>query len=471
MLAMKLTKRNYAVGMEGKVSQVKGKYPSSRKMGRRTFLASASAAGAGLAVARNSAGQAAAPRTGDLNIALIGVGAQGRVLIDSILKIPGIRFRAICDIWSYGQEYGQNYLKKNGHEINVYEDYRELLAAENDLDAVIVATPDWKHAEHSIACMEGGMHVYCEKEMSNSIEEAKKMVQVSRRTGRLLQIGRQRRSNPRYIHAIDTLVHKERLLGRITQAYGQWNRPKSGDLGWPRKHEMSPDFLERYGYASMRQFRNWRWYRKYGGGPIADLGSDQIDVFSWVFGAQPKSVMSGGGVDYYEHHEWYDNVMAIFEFENEDGLGRAMYQVLTTTGHGGFYESFLGEDGSIDLSEAPQRGNAALREAHADAAKWYDLAKRGYLRRPKRLAQPASTRSIIIDVRETAPVGAWPLPIELLKPPHQPHLENFFEAVRTGKPLNCPAEEAYKTTVVAFKVNEAVEAGRKLEFRPEDFRV
>jgi predicted dehydrogenase len=450
---------------------VKDEHQSDRKMNRRTFLASASAAGAGLAVAPANAGQPTAARTDDLQIAVIGVGAQGRILIDSILKIPGIRFKAICDIWSYGQQYGLNYLKKNGHDVKVYEDYRELLASEKDLDAVVVATPDWMHAEHSVACMEAGLHVYCEKEMSNSLEGAKKMVLAARQTGKLLQIGRQRRSNPRYIHAIDNLIRKEKLLGRMTQAYGQWNRPKSGDLGWPRKHEMSAAFLEKYGYPSMREFRNWRWYRKYGGGPVADLGSDQIDVFGWVFGIEPKSVMAAGGVDYYPHHEWYDNVMAIFEFENEHGVGRAMYQVLTTTGHGSFYEAFLGEDGSIDLSEVPERGNVARREAHADVGKWNQLARRGYLKKPRIPIQQGTTRNISIDVRETAPVGTWPLPIELLKPPHQPHLENFFEAVRTGEPLNCSAEEAYKAAVVAFKVNESVEAGRKLEFQPEDFKV
>jgi hypothetical protein len=181
--------------------------------------------------------------------------------------------------------------------------------------------------------------------------------------------------------------------------------------------------------------------------------------------------MAAGGVDYYPHHEWYDNVMAIFEFENEHGVARAMYQVLATTGHGSFYEAFLGENGSIDLSEVPERGNVARREAHADVAKWNQLARRGYLKKPRVPIQEGVTRNIIIDVRETAPVGAWTLPIELLEPPHQPHLKNFFDSVRTGEPLNCPAEEAYKTAVVAFKVNESVEAGRKLEFQPESFRV
>jgi predicted dehydrogenase len=440
-------------------------------MGRRTFLASASAAGAGLAAAHTTIAQVPAASSDQINIAVIGVGAQGRVLIDSVLRIPGIRFKAVCDIWSYSQQYGTNYLKKYGHDVNTYEDYRELLATEKDLDAVIIATPDWMHAEHAIACMEAGLHVYSEKEMSNSLEKARDMVETSHRTGKLLQIGHQRRSNPRYIHAIDNLIHAEALLGRVTQAYGQWNRAKSADIGTPRGYEMDTATLEKYGYATMSQFLNWRWYRKYGGGPIVDLGSHQIDIFSWVFGANPKSVIAGGGVDFYPHHEWYDNVMTIYEYENDQGTSRAMYQVLTTTGHGSFYETFMGEDGAIELSEVPQRGNSALREAHADVTKWDALAQRGDLTKTKAPIKVTQTKNINVDVRATAPLGAYPLPVELFKPAHQPHLENFFDAIRLGKPLNCPGEIGYETAVAVLKVNEAVHAGRKLEFAPEDFVV
>jgi len=89
-------------------------------------------------------------------VAVIGCGAQGRVLIESILRIPSVRVAAICDIWSYSRQYTGNYLKKYGHAANVYEDFRELLAAEKDLDAAVVATPDWVHAEQANACLRPG---------------------------------------------------------------------------------------------------------------------------------------------------------------------------------------------------------------------------------------------------------------------------------------------------------------------------
>ena len=438
-------------------------------MKRRTFLATAVAAGASVGLAQDSLGQEQTSSSDDLNIALLGGGAQGRILMNAILQIPGIRFKAVCDIWSYSQRYTSRYLKKFGHIVNVYEDYREMLAQEKDLDAVIIATPDWMHAEHAIACMESGLHVYCEKEMSNDLKKARQMVLTSRKTGKLLQIGHQRRSNPRYHHAINSVVLENKLLGRVTQANGQWNRAKGEDLGWPKKYTMDAATLTKYGYDSMTQFRNWRWYRKYGGGPIVDLGSHQIDIYSWVFGSNPSSVMAGGGVDFYPQHEWYDNVMTIFSYETPQGISRAFYQVLTTTSNGGYYETFMGEDGTLVISENPKR-TQVLREAHAP--EWEKWAKNNLLKKfAKPEIEPVKQTSAVTDVRETPDLDSWGIPIDMVKPYHQPHLENFFDAIRLGTPLNCPGEIGYETAVAVLAVNRAVELGKTIHFKEEDFIV
>jgi predicted dehydrogenase len=446
-----------------------------KKLSRRDFLRSSASAGLGVALTGRTLSGASfsqkkenAAKAGDLNIAFIGVGAQGRVLIESCLRLQGIRITALCDIWDYSQRYGSRYLKKYGHIVNVYEDYRELLAKEKTLDAVIVASPDWMHAEHANACMEAGLHVYCEKEMSNSLAKAKTMVKTAEHTGKLLQIGHQRRSNPRYLHAIDRLLGEKKLLGRISQAYAQWNRAKSDMLGWPKNYTISQSKLEKYGYRSMTEFRNWRWFKKYGGGPVVDLGSHQIDLFPWVFGVNPSTVIASGGRDYYKNREWFDNVMAIFEFDTPEGKARAFYQVQTTTKHGGFYETFMGENGSIVTSEIPQKGNWAMREAHAP--EWDSLVKEGLLKSETAPIQKVDTKNIFLDVRVTAEAGRWPFPVELAKPAHQPHLENFFSAVRNGIPLNCPAEIGYESAVAVHKVNEAVRLKRLLKFSPEQFK-
>ncbi len=455
---------------------------SNPRLTRRTFLKSSAAAGIGAAVAGAAIGQqAAAPAAStptpvppaaaageELKIALIGAGEQGRVLMESCLRIPGIRIAAVCDIWSYSQQYARGYLRKYKQDPAVYEDYRELLAKERGLAAAVVASPDWMHAEHANACLNAGLHVYCEKEMSNSLDKARTMVETARRTGKLLQIGHQRRSNPRYIHAIDKVIRGRKVLGRVNLAYAQWNRSKADMLGWPKTYVIDPAKLQAYGYNTMEEFRNWRWFKRFGGGPIVDLGSHQIDLFSWLFGTNPKSVIASGGVDYYKNREWYDNVMAVYEFDTPEGTARAMYQVQTTTKYGGFYEAFMGDNGALQISEVAQRGNWAMREAHAP--EWDSLVKEGLLLSEAAPIQKIDTKNIYVDVRVTAEAGRWPLPVDLAKPAHQPHLENFFDAVRRGTRLNCPADLAYESAVAVITVNEAVRTKLPIQFRPSDFK-
>ena len=78
----------------------------------------------------------------------------------------------------------------------------------------------------------------------------------------------------------------------------------------------------------------------------------------------------------------------------------------------------------------------------------------------------------MLDVRESPKPPSYDIPVTMGgKPYHQPHLENFFDAIRGKSKLNCPAEIGYETAVTVLKVNEAVAAGKKLEFKPEDFEV
>ena len=456
--------------------------PSAPGLSRRGFLANGLRLGAAVLTAPYIA-RAAAAGGGTLNVALIGCGEQGRVLLNAALKIPDLRFRAVCDIWNYNRTYGERLLKKFGHDVLPFEDYREMLAAVPDVDAVLVATPDFMHAEHTNACLRAGHHVYCEKLMANTVENARSMVLTARETGKLLQIGHHRRSNPRYRHAREKLLGEARLLGRITNLNGQWNRAVSEDLGWPERYAMPEATLHKYGYANMHEFRNWRWFKRYAGGPISDLGAHQIDVFNWFLGANPRSVLAGGGVDFYTTHEWYDNVMTIYEFPTPAGLVRAFYQVLTTTSAGGgYFEYFMGTEGALKMSENPKY-TKLYREAAAP--EWEAWVRRGFISKPgegEEGAVPlkpwekerpkfslAPPRASVVDVRETAALSAWDIPVTLDKAIHQPHLENFFDAIRHRVPLNCPAESGFASAVTVLKVNEAVAAQKMLSFDPKDF--
>jgi predicted dehydrogenase len=461
---------------------------------RRRFLHSAAAAGAGLALPTAALAQKSPKKPDDINIALLGTGTQGRRLMEACLKIPGIRFKAVCDIWTeYSQGNVSRVLERFGHENNAYVDYRDMLAKEKDLDAVIIATPDFVHAEHTVACLKAGLHVYCEKEMSNTLEGARQMVKAAKETGKLLQIGHQRRSNTRYRFSHTALLGDAKLLGRIAAVNGQWNRspqPKEG-LGWPRKYEIDNETLKKYGYKSMHQFRNWRWYKGLGGGPIVDLGSHQIDIFTWFLGANPKSVQASGLNNYYDPktHEWYDTVMAVFEYETLYGSTTAFYQTVSSSGAGGYFETFMGDQGSMIISEC---GKCELYREIRNAPEWDKWVKAGYLYRRcdceskcideshEKCVETCgcgqrgeSDSSAVIDNCQTVMPQRYDLPVAMAKKYHQPHLENFFEAIRTGgkTPLNCPAEVGYETAVAVLKVNEAVEVGRKLEFSADEFKI
>jgi predicted dehydrogenase len=441
-----------------------------RGINRRAFLRSTAAVGAAFYLSPNAVGQSSGDKADDINVALLGAGAQGKVLMTACLKIPGIRFKSVCDIWDYNRNWVSKRLKAYRHPNTAYGEYKEMLDSEKGLDAVIVATPDFWHAEHTIACLKAGLHVYCEKEMSNSIEGARQIVQAAKDAGRLVQIGHQRRSNPRYVYCFDKIIKDAKLLNRITTVNGQWNRSRAAceDLGWPKGSDIDQASLERYGFKSMKQFRNWRWYKKLGGGPIVDLGSHQIDIYNWFLGVGPKSVIASGGTDYWEGHEWYDNVMAIFEYETAQGTARAFYQTLTTNSSNGYYESFMGDEGTLVISEASSRGGV-YRESWVQEGKWDEWVKNGYL--SKEQGKEASAGgSAVVDVRDTAPAAKYGLPVTMDKPFHQPHLENFFEAIRGKAKLNCPAEIGYETAVTVLKVNEAVKSGRKLDFEPEEFK-
>jgi predicted dehydrogenase len=432
---------------------------------RRGFIGATAAAGAGLVLASGTKvfGQAKAPG-GKLNIALIGFGAQGRVLLESLLKIDSVHLVAIVDVWEYARTYGERYLDKMGVKVNAYENYEDLLANEKDLQAVVVAVPDFWHAPITNACLKAGLHVYCEKMMSNTIDGARSMVQTMRETGKLLQIGHQRRSNPRYLFALNRLVRDAKICGRLTAAQAQWNRAVTDDFGWPKKALIPPEQLAKYGYRDMHQFRNWRWFKGLGGGPLSDLGAHQIDIFNWWFGMTPKSVMASGGVDYYTTHEWYDNAMVIYEFPLPQGVARAFYQVQTTTSAGGgYFEMFMGDEGALKMSENPALG-AIYREARAPS--WDDLIQKNYIRAKAAPAVPTDTAKV--DVRETAQLAEYEIPVSFSKPPHMPHLENFFNAINGKAKLNCPADEAFRSEYVIHKANEAIGAQKRIEITPQE---
>jgi len=456
--------------------------PGTPSVNRREFLKSTAAVGVGLTVAPTLLG-AEKPGPAPINVAVIGTGVQGRVLTEQARRIDGVTFTAVCDIWKdWSLRYASRQLKRLGYPAKAYIDYRNMLQDEKDLQAVIIATPDWMHAEHTIACLKAGLHVYCEKEMSNDLAKARQMVLAARETGNLLQIGHQRRSNLRYLHAKQKLLDEAHLLGRLTHAYGQWNRSTAATApkGFPKKYPIDKATLAKYGYADMFQFRNWRFFKRYGGGPIADLGSHQIDVFGWFLDARPASLVAEGGRDYWKQYEWYDNALAIYRFDTPEGTVRASYQTLTTTSALGYFERFMGDEGTLQISEKASKCRVFAegylsRKPHP----WTPWVKKGYIARDPEdedvteedEGPQTPLQAILAMYGKSKPPARFLLTVPVEEAPHQAHLANFFSAIRGKADLNCPAEVGYETAVGVLKVNEAIAGGGKLHFKEEDFTV
>ncbi len=481
----------------------------SRYMDRRNFLRSSTFITGGsllLLTSKSAIAQQTAPgRT--IKCALVGCGAQGDRLRNAAVKGLGngmIQWVAVCDIWKYSSaSIRSKMLGESKHQIEgdlkFYEDIHEMLDKEPSIEAVFIATPDFTHAPYSRLCLEKGKAVYCEKMMSNTLDGARDMVKAQQQTGGIFQIGHQRHSNPRYIHLRDRII-KEGILGRVTHCYGQWNRgvSASAPLGPVKGYDIPQDVLTKNGYASFEEFRNWRYFSKYGAGPISDLGAHQIDMFNWMYDALPTSVMATGGVDYYDGSEGRakfeepDNVMALYEYKLPSGTMRAYYQVLTTTGSQGYYEKHMGIDGTAVMSESPSY-NQIYSEPHV-GTKWDKYADadppaivkaveavknkfwehdRGWEKPPAPSLAVTKIAKAVKDVRESKPLIPWEIPVVLGVPPHAPHMKNFIEAVQTKnyKHLTCPVEMAFQCAVTVLSARESLLSGTKVVFKPSDFTV
>ena len=445
---------------------------------RRTFVKGAAAAAAFLPsfsiLRAEDKDITIGPKDDTINVAMIGFGAEGKVLAASLVRIPGVRVRAVCDIWKFEQQRAKAFFKGYGHEVTTYEDYKEMLSKEDkNIDAVIVATPDWMHCEHTCACLRAGKHVYCEKEMSNRLELAAEMCRVQKETGKLLQIGHQRRSNPRYRHCFEHIVPN--MLGRVTTAYAQWNRTLAPFFSY--KKPPKQEILTKYGYTNPEQFHNWRWFYKYGGGSMVDLGSHQIDLFIWAWGVPPSSVTAIGGKDAFNPpREAYDRMYCIYEFKMPDGTkNEAIYQVISSNARGGFYEQFMGVNASLTIAEISARGNTVqreLRQGGLSEAEWQKFIDKGWILPTEGdKVKKEVTKDIAVDTRISAQANGNQLAVEMNKPAHMPHLENFFAACRHGAALNCPAELAYESAVAVLAANKSADSHAKYVFKPEEFKV
>ncbi len=238
-----------------------------------------------------------------LNIGFIGTGKLVHGYFKSFAALPEVHIMAACDVYQeklsrFKQAVDEYYTEKTGKsdysDCKVFSDYHELLAMD-EIDAVIVATPDHWHAIPSIDAMKAGKDVYCEKPLAHTIKEGREMVKVASKYGRVVQTGSMQRSDRDFRHACELV--RNGYLGEISQVIVSVGEP-AVDCDLPA--QPAPEGLdwERWiGPAQMRPFHEdlapphgaepwpmWRRYREFGGGVLSDWGAHMFDIAQWGLG-------------------------------------------------------------------------------------------------------------------------------------------------------------------------------------------
>lgn len=253
-----------------------------------------------------------------IGLGVIGTGGRGTYVMTLFQKNPGVEVRAICDV--YGKRIDQALGRAPGAK--TFIDHRELLRLE-EVDAVLIGSPDHWHKDHSIDAMTAGKDVYVEKPMCRLREEAPLMVRAARANNRICQIGLQQRSGPIYIEALEKFVHSG-ALGRITQIDAIWHGGVPRPL--PKEPAEKPSNLDWIRFLGPVRYRDWvpgqyfnfRAYLDFNGGKITDFGHHWLDTVHMYRGeCAPRSAVFAGGI-YYDFNDGRtapDTCNALFEYD------------------------------------------------------------------------------------------------------------------------------------------------------------
>ena len=411
-------------------------------MNRRKFARDVTACALGSAIlgrgwvpgARAQApGRAVAPAD-VVGVGVIGPGSRGQELMRHFLRVPGVSVRAVADVYEPRFAQARRLTKE---ETPASEDYRRMLERK-DLDAVVVASPLSLHAEHVTASLLSGRHVYGEKSMGYSVEHSDEIVEATRRSGRHFQVGHQYRYAPWFAEAIRRIRAGE--IGRVTHVYAYWHRNND----W-RRPVPEPKF---------ERLINWRMYKEFSQGLMAELGSHHIDFANWVFGAVPDSVTGSGGIDFWrDGREVDDNVQAVFRYLG----GRTLsFSALTQNHKVGNQLWVYGTEGSVELTME-------------DGAFYYEKSRR-------RTQTPASAEIVERGVTTGAtysPRGDMPYrgpgaPIKVREGPggDPTYLccKSFVDSVRENKRPFADERVGWASAVSVALANKAIEEGRRVRF-------
>ncbi|MGD0694578.1 MAG: Gfo/Idh/MocA family oxidoreductase [Terriglobia bacterium] len=426
---------------------------------RRDFLKTAAAAAAvsALPVAGAPAILAAPAVSNPVRYGIIGTGSRALELIKALTTIPEGQCVATCDIYPVNLKKGA---EATGGNPQTYTNYRELLDRK-DVDAVLIATPLYLHAQMLLDSLDAGKHVFVEKSMFFKEEEAAPIRQAAAaHPKQVMQVGLQRRSSVLYRIALHMI--QKGALGNVTFVRAQWHRNNN----WRRP--VADPKLER--------LINWRMYRDYSGGLMAELGSHQIDVANWALGAEPLSVVGTGGINHWKDgRETNDNVQAIFEYPSGQKL---LYSSILCNAHYDFNEQIMGDGGTLVITIGKgmyYREPVAKVSTVAAKENWWagaTVSKRATEQGVLIYPDQESLDNGFVD-REFRYAKHWLASIGIYdyEEPHDPNwseLSNFLASIREGKPVAAPLEVGMADALAVIYANRAIDTGQKVMWPKKD---
>ena len=260
-----------------------------------------------------------------INVGLIGVGGMGsghlRALVRQSEETKDVQVVAVSDIYTRRKERARQAARLA--EKDVHHDYRELLAR-NDVDAVVIASPDHWHAQMAIDAVAAGKDVYLQKPMTLAVDEARRVAEAAAKHNRILQVGSQHVSDPRCHKARELIEQGE--IGPLLWAQasvsrnslrGEWNYTIDAEgsaqmIDWPRFLGPAP----KRPFSADRYFR-WRKYWDYSGGIATDLFYHSLGPVLYAMGGGfPTRVTGAGGIYVQKDREVPDTCATLIEYPN-----------------------------------------------------------------------------------------------------------------------------------------------------------
>lgn len=266
-----------------------------------------------------------------INIGIIGCGDRGKGIIDILLQMPDLfHISAICDVLDFRLQEAQK--MSGAGSFSAYTDHRRLLD-DKKIRAVVIAVPLNLHHDLALDALAAGKHVYLEKTMTYNIPQVTDLVtKAKKHSQQILQVGHQYRYSPLYFRVKDMI--DKGYLGKVTQIDCRWDR----NWNWRRP---VPD-------PSLERKINWRMYKEYSGGLVAELLSHQIDFINWAFNTHPDEIFGTGGIDYYKDgRETYDNVQVMLRYQQAGMIGN--FGATCGNAHEGYIFKIKGTKGMVSL--------------------------------------------------------------------------------------------------------------------------